>query len=507
MNRISILLLGVAGCFSAVPARFHDRPIVTRSDDERPIPEPSKRPFFNLAYATDATVFRPMVAGLDRASHHHAGDVNALDEVPDSTWFENRIGIREVAPEEAARGATTDGPPQPPFVVKSVKTEGNPGFILEDSRGTKYLVKFDTLDNPEQQTASNVIVNRIFWTLGYHVPADYVFALARDQLTYDGEPAVIDRIVDSGTAISPGTVRATASQLLAGSPKGGWPAVGTRDDDPNDRVPHEDRRTVRGLRVISAWLGHTDMKEANSLDMYVGEPGQGHLVHYLVDFGEALGGHQSEKQRLEVGWEYGWDWSAQAKGLVSFGLWKRPWEGQEPTPWLSVGYFAADKFDPDRWHSLYRYEPFERTDATDDYWATKLIMRFDEKLLTRIVDEARLSDRAAARYLVTTLLARRATIGATYLDRVTPFDELAIAADGKLCGVDLARKYGVRADGDLIVDGQAIAIAEDGRACAALPAGTGYRVLRLQIRTATLTTPAMEVHIAGATPHIVGIVR
>ena len=43
------------------------------------------------------------------------------------------------------------------------------------------------------------------------------------------------------------------------------------------------RLTTRGLRVFGAWLNHTDMKDDNALDMYVG----GHLEHYLVDFGEA----------------------------------------------------------------------------------------------------------------------------------------------------------------------------------------------------------------------------
>jgi hypothetical protein len=507
-------LLVLAACQSTVGARFRDQPLVVRSDDRRAIPVPTERGYQSLPYMADVLAFDPIVDSLDRPRHVAAADTNALDEAPDSTWFENRIGVRTISPTEAARGPDTIGPPQPPYTITRAKAGGNnPGFLMRDVRGIRYLVKFDTAENPEQQTGTNVIVNRIFWTVGYRVPADHVFTFRRAEVILPPETAAkyhlgerdIDRMLASATHVGDG-YRATASQFLDGKPRGGWPRTGTRADDPNDRVPHERRRVLRGLRLFAAWLGHTDMKEDNTLDMYVGEPGQGYLMHYLVDFGEALGGHQSEKRQLQVGWEYGWDWGNQLRALASFGLWKRPWEGQVETPWRSVGYFGADHFDPRRWRERYPYAPFAQMDRADAFWAARLIMRFDRPMLEAIVAEAKFSEPAAAAYLVDSLMARRAKIGAAYLDGVTPLDGFELRP-GQLCAVDLARQYGLRA-GDVIVDGHAYAEDGAGRVCVPASTAPGYHVLRARVRTSRGQTPPLEIHYSGGpAPHLLGLVR
>ena len=61
-----------------------------------------------------------------------ARNVNTIDEVPDSSWFTNRILFRPVSPEEAVRGATTGrGPASGPWTVIRAKTEGDaPGFTI-----------------------------------------------------------------------------------------------------------------------------------------------------------------------------------------------------------------------------------------------------------------------------------------------------------------------------------------------------------------------------------------
>lgn len=515
--RAAIFLVLLAGCVhGAVSARFVDRPIVTASDDARPIPEPKERPYYSRAYLADALVFRPLYESLDPRERRPAEDVNALDEVPDSTWFTNRIGIRTVTPAEAATGVDREGPPVLPFTIIHAKKGGaNPGFIAKDARGVKYLVKFDTAANPGQQTATDAIVNRILWTVGYHTPADYVVHFPRAQLQIDPalrqksgiDEKAVDRMLADAAYRSDGAIRASASQLLEGVPKNGWAHAGRRGDDPNDRVAHEYRRTVRGLRVLAAWLNHTDMKEDNTLDMYEGKPGEGHLVHYLVDFGEAFAGHQDENHQMQIGFEYAWDFPAQTKALFAFGLWHRRWEAQRPTRWKQIGLFSATAFDPTRWRERYPYTPFALADRRDHYWGAKLVMQFDRPMLEAIVKTGELGDPAAEQYLVDTLLARRDAIGRAFLDGVTPLDAIAFQG-GSLCGVDLARHHGIAKDGELEIDGTRAPIAADGSVCAAVPLSPGYHLAKVRIRRADHTTPVLEVHYTGgATPRVIGLVR
>ena len=60
-----------------------------------------------------------------------------------------------------------------------------------------------------------------------------------------------------------------ASRYIAGDLVGPFSYEGMRSDDPNDTVPHEDRRMLRGLNVFAAWLNHHDTKAINTMDSLV----------------------------------------------------------------------------------------------------------------------------------------------------------------------------------------------------------------------------------------------
>ena len=99
----------------------------------------------------------------------------------------------------------------------------------------------------------------------------------------------IDDLLEATSQEKDGTYRVVASRALPGKPIGRLRFVGTRPDDPNDIIPHEDRRELRGYGVFAAWLNHVDAKSINSLDTLVSENGRAHVRHNLIDFGSALG--------------------------------------------------------------------------------------------------------------------------------------------------------------------------------------------------------------------------
>lgn len=511
-----------AGCAStSIEGRFRDQPIVWRVDDARDIPEPTWR--------HSATVVQKVIEGIDPPPNLPAQNTNALDDVPDSTWFTNRLGQRNVTAEEAIEGPVVDGPPQGRLLVVEGKIEGlSAGFLIDDERGYRYLIKLDTPDNPEQQTANEMIGSRILWALGYNVPEYHLIYFARDDLKLAAgilykDPATgkkvnldndhLDDIVNRAAKRADGRYRAVATRLLKGKRKGGWLPEGLRNDDPNDVVPHQYRRELRGLRVLCSWLGHTDMTRDNTLDMYVEQDGRGFLQHFLLDFGGAFGGQQSELGRLEVGWEHSWDLKNAATATMTFGLKKRAWEDQKKTKYKAIGYFSAEGFNATKWVEFEKYEPFRMMDRADGYWAAKLIMRFERPLLEAIVATGELSESGAADYLVDTLMARRDEVGRTYLNAVTALDEFSVE-QRSLCAVDLSVKYGFAKAGTIertsrkgaVIDTYDIGL--EGRVCIPLERDGDYRILRLRARRGGDTTHPMQIHYKGGKrPRILGVVR
>ena len=97
-----------------------------------------------------------------------------------------------------------------------------------------------------------------------------------------------------------GSYRVILSKATPGRPVGRIRFHGTRADDPNDVIPHEHRRELRGYFVFAAWLNHVDAKGINSLSSLITENGRSFIRNYLLDFGSALG---SAAVGPREGWE------------------------------------------------------------------------------------------------------------------------------------------------------------------------------------------------------------
>ncbi|MBL4632845.1 MAG: hypothetical protein JKY56_03180, partial [Kofleriaceae bacterium] len=158
---IAVVLSCAWGCGSAPgQLRFHNQPTVWQVNDRQDIPKPKEREFVHFPHLTNSYLFRRIPRTLEFNEPRRAQGVNSLDEVPDSTWFINRLGVREMTVQEVRLGPSRDDSPEAhvPWMVRSTKVGGaSIGFIIKDQRGIKYILKFDPPSFPEVETGADII--------------------------------------------------------------------------------------------------------------------------------------------------------------------------------------------------------------------------------------------------------------------------------------------------------------------------------------------------------------
>lgn len=471
--RIFALVVIAVACSHRQPVgelRFHNQAPVWRVNDREPLASiPRERHYYRGLYHTDGFFARRATRTMDMTPHVYAQDVNALDEVPDSTWFTNRIGVRDLSIEELKRGPNVDPSPfdHRPWKLSGAKSGGmSLGFTFEDARGEKYILKFDKPSSPEMETGAHVIVHRILWAIGYNVPQDRAGYIRREDLVVKPgarwkrgttnrplDDAAVDRALAQVFRDSDGRYRVLASKFLPGKPIGPYSREGVRRDDPNDVIPHENRRSLRGQYAIFSWLNHSDIQEDQSLDMFIEDKTRpdkrGYVRHYLLDFGKALGTMGYHLRWQTVGHTYRVDWGIALRTLFTLGLWKRPWDGLDAPGIRGIGLFDAKHFEPGQWRANSFYWPFEDQDRFDAFWGAKLLVRFTREQLAAIVDEAQYSDPRASQYMLETLIARQRKTARYWFDRVAPLDQFTVEPEPtrgsvRVCFTDLLLAYDLR---------------------------------------------------------------
>ena len=167
------------------------------SDDDRlPIEEPGEIELANVYDFVENTfnLGTPPKGPVPRAAN-----VNTLGEIPDSSWFENRIGRRAMSIEELVRGPNTTGGPDTtkPWTIIRGKSGGiTPAFTVHDDRGDVYFIKFDPSDYPSLPSGADVIGTKLVHAMGYHVPENYIALIRRDNLRisrWRRSPALVAR--------------------------------------------------------------------------------------------------------------------------------------------------------------------------------------------------------------------------------------------------------------------------------------------------------------------------
>jgi hypothetical protein len=443
------MLLAVSilqGCSSTKP--YAEGDIKTFDPDTTHIERPEEQPQYQYWDRIDNTIFHQLEKPLDLnrtvrfigrklgvSDKRQADNVNKLDEVPESSWYTRRHYFNEMSPKELAAGPNTGAPDTAgQWTIFRAKLEGaGSGFFIEDENENRYLIKFDGYDYPELTTAAEVIGTKIFYAAGYTVPESVITYFDPDMVTI-GEDVTVEengeerpmtmadyrQIVKNRPTNTEGKVRALASKFVDGIPLGPWNFEGTIKEDPNDRVAHEHRRELRGMRVISSWLNDTDRRDANTMAVY---NDSGYIEHYVQDFGNTLGANGTSIHQPIQGQAYLIDPRYMLVSAFSMGGYVTPWETIEvDIPYPAAGYFRADVFKPGRWVPTHPLPPFENMTLRDAFWGTKHVMSFSDEDIRAIVATGAYSNPDAEKYIVETLIARRDKIGRYWFARINPLD-------------------------------------------------------------------------------------
>lgn len=339
---LPIAVLAIVIAFTAVA---NGAEILWRDNDDRPVAEPEKDEEANYLWwdGTWAMTYYQLwkILDLDTSLHtigellrltgaREAANVNALDEVPDSTWFTNRHARRRLSAADLAHGPQRGKPP----------AESGPLTILSGK----------------------------------------------------------------------------SAGITAGF----------------------DRRDLRALRVVAAWINFTDARRGNFYDSFVAsEEGRGHLVHYVLDFSSALGSGNDDWKAPWHGQEYFFE----PKQLVRFatlGLLRPAWENVSLTH-PAIGYLDAEHFDPRSWRTTYPNPLFDHATVRDEFWGAKLVSSFRKEDLDVVARTGEWSDSQAAGVLAGILVGRQKKIATVAFDsrRINPIDRFEVAGD-RLRFADLA---------------------------------------------------------------------
>jgi hypothetical protein len=147
----------------AVPGVRSNAPAVQLVDDRRTCRNKTPQQSVLALYHFDGIFYRAFSRTLELPRTTRALGVNALDEVPDSTWFTNRVGVRDVTPTELVTGPAPVGSPEPhkPWTIIAGKTSGSPSASIKDARGERFLPA-RAIGHPERETAP-ADVNKLMW--------------------------------------------------------------------------------------------------------------------------------------------------------------------------------------------------------------------------------------------------------------------------------------------------------------------------------------------------------
>jgi hypothetical protein len=385
----------------------------------------------------------------DQTPNVRAQNVNTIDEVPDSSWFTNRLGARPLTIGEVVQGPGIGDGPTGTWTVIAAKSDGvMPGFTVRDAAGQIWFIKFDPPGYPAMATGTEVVVARLFWALGYNVPETHLATLRADALTIDDSARVtppsgntrpfkhsdIRTLLRRAHRNADGTYRVLASKALDGRPVGPFRFYGVRSDDPNDVIPHEHRRELRAYGTFAAWVNHVDSKSINTLDTVVESDGRQVVRHHLIDFGSTIGSAGIYPREPYEGAEYLVEGKKALAGIPTFGFYIKDWRTVPLYRARSVGAFPRDnvQWNPEKWKPRYANAAFRTARLDDKFWAARRLQAFTDDMINAVIGVGQFSDAQSEEMLSKFLIERRNAIVRRYLPAVNPIVDVRLSPSGTL---------------------------------------------------------------------------
>ena len=486
-SRLVVFLLLAAGASacSADARRFPLREPIWRDADLAPVsvacrPEgdaagrsrcaPAPSTSSALWDAADTTAFRPVARFFAVDPAGAATNVNSVDEVPDSAWFTNRIGTGREAttPEGLVRGPCGDAAidvdaPDGTWVIDRGNAPGEaPGFSVAVAGLGRLMIGLDGARQPERATGAAAIASRLYHAAGYWAPCASVvhvrpsiFKLTPGlTITADrGAPRALDAAALAQLLASApwrgGLVRVVATRALPGEALGPFRYEGTRSDDPNDAVAHEDRRDLRGARVLAAWLDHGGANERNTRDTWLAQreaealSSPGIVRHYQIGLDDCFGREaDSDAASRRLGHANTLDLAQGTRDLLWLGIPERPWDRAKRSADGDIfGYFSARDFKPQAYQGDHPNPAFSRMIEGDGAWAARAIARFTPDLVEAAVRAGGFTLARHTEALVEQLLLRQKAVLWRYFAKISPIADARVSGED-LCGKDLARRSG-----------------------------------------------------------------
>ena len=383
----------------------------------------------------------------DLSLNVRAQNVNTADEVPDSSWFTNRIYATQISAADITRGPNTiEGPSSGTWTLIRPKSAGvAPGFTARDEKGETWFVSFDPDGYPIAPTAAIAVSTRLFWALGYNQVETYLATIRPENIVISEDATIrahgkrrrftqadLNDVFGRAHRNEDGSYRVSVGRLLPGRPVGGFKYYGTRPDDPNDIVPHEHRRELRALQVFGAWTNLVDMKAGNTLDTVITEGNRPIVRHYLQDVGSTFGTGALAPRDGDEGYEYLYEGGPMVKRLLTFGLALSPWQTLDYEEHPEIGRFEGEQFEPEKWKPRVPVAALRHIRPDDELWAALRVMAFTDDLIRAAVKTGAFTDPSAETLLADILIKRRDEIGRVYFAKINPLTLFALDESGVL---------------------------------------------------------------------------